>query len=219
MLEKIDVTDTETRNFIIHNLDSFILKQESRLKNRPVLDLDRFMKKILESYYKLINDHYISDHTLVNFRKQLSQTIADGNYLSWDKLEVFTRKQGLSKAIKTLLMSLSNSASSNHSTSHDRSPSKAIVADQLKDINKRFAELKSYEKKLVDHEQLLLTHENKMLQYLTLHTEQIKKECMQTINSKLSFLEEKIDILNSTLTSQKEDHTKHGKLVYPTKLR
>jgi len=107
ILERYKFTDKETTKLIqehVHELKSgdYIWSKDYT----PLISIKTLIKWILDAYYDLINDHFISDKVLLNFRLKLRELLSIEEYLSRNKLEQFSKKKGLRTALADLLKTI-----------------------------------------------------------------------------------------------------------------
>ena len=188
LIGMIVLSDLSTRNFLIRNMDIILNKLETRNKGKPVFNMDSFIKKLMEDFYNIFNDHYLSDTIIHDFRTNITKKLEINGFLSLEKLENFTRNIGLQDAIKKLFQNISNPHHNSKDTISWELHEKIVI------LTKKIEELSIYKTKVIDHEQLMKFQEEKILKYIDEQAQKVQNECLESLNSRFSVFENKLII-------------------------
>ena len=189
LIEMINLSDLQTKNFLVRNLELILNKIETRNKGKPIFNMDNFIKKLMEDFYNIFNDHYITDTAIHDFRTNITKKLELNGFLSLEKLENFTRNVGLQEAIRNLFKNISDSPHNSKETISWE------LGEKINILTKKVEELSVYEKTITDHEKLMKDQEERIFKYIEEKAKTIKNECLQSINSRFSIIENKLTLI------------------------
>ena len=96
---------------------------------------------------------------------------------------------GLQEAIRNLFKNISDSPHNSKETIAWE------LGEKINILTKKVEELSIYEKTIIDHEKLMKDQEDRIFKYIEEKAKNIKNECLQSINSRFSIIENKLTLI------------------------